>query len=810
MPVQEPARRTVASLAVALVACLGAAGALVPASVRAADPVDSPNLLDRPMADIALLDVAGPDAVPRLLVLSSPAPESAAVRATILIRDRAWSEAAALDVDLSGTGATETPWLIGLGPERFAVIAGALDGSATHVVELRTDGGPDRDRLEEVARTILPAAVEQAAAADVDGDGTVELVLGERPSASHDVCAGSSVSVLAADDLAMRMSAGSPGKRLAGGVIGQWDGVAGDDLLAYATPSCPAMFDGPVLLVMPLRPGATILEPTGDVARSTLDSPSAPLRLDVDGDGRHEALAMEGGLQAILDPERSWAVTYVDDEPTLPLIAATTGPEGAHETRLAWLGWNPLGGFDTLGSGTVRRGSDGQLAIEDETTLASDELGDRERWDTMLEGVTEAGRLQTPTAAWAGETSDPGCLDLFVPLASLPCGETAFRPAAAWVATRPLATIGEGAGRRLLVAGGVGWEPGDGLPATPTPWAAAPAGWWRNGPSAPFVISELRAADATYFRDFPVPRSTIARVVSPERTADLTGFTGTRLFVRSAGLADDVDEPSARPTRHEAFGGALAAGEALTVTRVPVPPGVQAGGDGGFARVTLAEAATPTAADPTATGPTLQRWTVTVVPISNWGELGTPHRSMVVRDIIGPSITMDAPFTSPVWPFRAELHGVAELGTTVTVGDLEVVEFDRRGRFTVEMPLAPWPQTIRLTATDPAGNQTVREVSVIGGLDYRRLPWPAIVAVALLALAAVSGVVGSRRARAAAQGAGFGSRTAFGATGGGGSVAIGGHGSRWRTSGFAIDDPPPPEIEELPPGAGLPRADATD
>lgn len=50
-----------------------------------------------------------------------------------------------------------------------------------------------------------------------------------------------------------------------------------------------------------------------------------------------------------------------------------------------------------------------------------------------------------------------------------------------------------------------------------------------------------------------------------------------------------------------------------------------------------------------------------------------------------------------------------------------------------------------MTAVDPFGNETTGTVSLVGGVDYRVLPWPAILAVVLLLGAAASAVRGSRR-----------------------------------------------------------------
>ena len=59
--------------------------------------------------------------------------------------------------------------------------------------------------------------------------------------------------------------------------------------------------------------------------------------------------------------------------------------------------------------------------------------------------------------------------------------------------------------------------------------------------------------------------------------------------------------------------------------------------------------------------------------------------------------------------------------------------------FTVVTRLAPWPQTIRLTATDVSGNTSIGEFSVVGGVDYRQFPW------AVISATLSSAVVGAAR-----------------------------------------------------------------
>jgi hypothetical protein len=178
------------------------------------------------------------------------------------------------------------------------------------------------------------------------------------------------------------------------------------------------------------------------------------------------------------------------------------------------------------------------------------------------------------------------------------------------------------------------------------------------------------------------------------------------------------------------------------------------------------------------------RWGIQVVPINDWGEWGRPFARLITHDTVAPTIALDEPFTSPIWPFVAKIDGRSEPGTTVRVDGIGDVKVDARGGFTIKAPLAPWPQPFRVTVIDPAGNQTVGTFSIVGGVDYRRFPWPGIIAVGLLALVGARWLFGGQRGP-------VGGVTGVGAAG-------------W-TSGAADDAASMAVIEELPPGSGMAR-----
>ena len=234
MPHPASRRRSVVrQVATALLAwaVLTAMVASVPGAA-AVRPTDSPNRLDHPIVDLALLEASGPDDAPRLLVVDAIESLPGVFRIAILRRDGAWDVDAEMQVDLGVAGVT--PWLVGLGPTRFAMLAVTSGAERTMIVGIQTDAGAGRADLAETGRQALTVAVDDAGAADVDGDGTAELVLGTaRTTRTGGTCQGSTLRILDGSTLAPRMpTLELPARRLAAGVIGRWDDVPGDDLLA--------------------------------------------------------------------------------------------------------------------------------------------------------------------------------------------------------------------------------------------------------------------------------------------------------------------------------------------------------------------------------------------------------------------------------------------------------------------------------------------------------------------------------------------------------------------------------------------------
>jgi hypothetical protein len=275
----------------------------------------------------------------------------------------------------------------------------------------------------------------------------------------------------------------------------------------------------------------------------------------------------------------------------------------------------------------------------------------------------------------------------------------------------------------------------------------------------------------TYFLEFPVPRASIDPTAAADGGTELPGFTGARLFVSAIAIGDGAEPPAEVPDPLDALVRHGVRPSVESVVRVPVPPGLESGRDGSFAPFSLDAVRLPD-------GSPADRWQLTVVPINDWGEVGSTASGTIIRDLEGPRVSVEVPFVSPIWPIPARLSGAADPGSTVEVEGVGPIEPDRRGRFAFETPLAPWPQDLRVTATDRSGNRTVQAISVIGGLDYRRLPWAFLAALGILGVVAVRGLGAAGNLRA---------------------LRVG-EGAAWSAAG---DDETGPEIEDLPPGSGL-------
>ena len=147
------------------------------------------------------------------------------------------------------------------------------------------------------------------------------------------------------------------------------------------------------------------------------------------------------------------------------------------------------------------------------------------------------------------------------------------------------------------------------------------------------------------------------------------------------------------------------------------------------------------------TGLQVDRWNVSAAALDASGAISDPVQVTAVVDRVAPAVHVVAPPLSLPWPFAATLHGTTDAGASVSLSGALPVVAGSDGSFELPAQLAPWPQTLEVSAVDPAGNTTVGEVSVMGGADLQGLPWPAIGAVAVLIGALLSSMRGVRRQR---------------------------------------------------------------
>lgn len=751
-----------------------------PTAIVAADGL-SPNLLDRRIGDVAALptEIAGSSA-PRLLTVATgdAAAGPGGVVVTILERaDGSWSEVVAgrILTDLTAVG---TPWLVGPIGDRFVLVAPAANRRQTALV--RFQASPDGVRA--IASRVVDGPIRGAAAADTDGNGDRELVvlLPDEGGGAASSC-DSSLAILDPVTLKERERIDLPGLGLLGAAVGELDGRPGADLAGYAAGLCGSQ-DGQDqsarLLAIRLADGAEIGRalPLDPDAASLAGPPSL---VDHDLDGIDEVV--RGGADGVelLQPRtgRRWTVSVGT------LLGAAT-VDGSTRLAIAAAQGPAIGGVTAF---DLTADADGAPVLTELGALEWRELGPA-RTAAALSAVEQARRLGLPTAAWWGDLTGEGCPELITPLLRTGCPDASgasVRPGPAWIGTTPLVAYGVGDDRRLLVASSTGWAPGAGGLDPPTPAAAGST--WRTAQGGTFELAELSTTDLAYFRRYPVPSPTVDRRVARDPITTVSTLSGVRLIVRIVAVHPEAPDPAA-PVRRAVLDGATSPGEDVEMFRIGVPVGSASGIENSTIRVGLDGAIAPD-------GLIRPRWLVTILGLNDWGEMSEPVRQSVTTDVSGPSLAVDAQFLTAPWPFAAPLRGRTEPGVRVSIDGGPSVEAGRGGRFEFRRSLAPWPQTIEFTATDPVGNVTVRQVTFIGGLDYRQLPWEAILAVGILALVTISTLrAGRRRSLVNLVGPAMGPSLAL-AGQARGQLAL------RRDVAWGSDDPdllPLPEIEDLP------------
>ncbi len=777
--------------------------------VAAADLGDNP--LDGPFIDVAVIaakgDPAAAPAPPRLLaVRPSDAAAPSIVDVVLLGSDGGrWTAIARIDVQthLAHAGSAR---LIALG-DAFALVT--IDSTADRTFVQLLTPAPSAITVGASMGTALGNG--GAGAADVDGDGAPELVLtGRSPALGPASCRGNLLEVLDGRSLAPRLKVERDGLDLGGGAIGRLGGP-GQDLIAYRYPPCATAPspDGDGLVVVDLRTGSSRVVLDG--APSAGIGPWTPFLADLDNDGVDEVIARQGRRTVVIDPSRDWRMEVLADD-AIPL-AATHGPGRPNVVALYRPGTvaRPPA-IDLVQIARYRPG--GSLAYEEQSSVPIRPPTSPSPSFPEVELATDAG---APPPAWIGDLDGSGCLDAVVPRAifhSCRSDVTGWQPRTgpAWTMTAPLTAYDSAGSRRLLVAGGLGWSIGSGSLAVPAPLAAmSAAGGWRSAPSSPFALEELDAGDIRYFGEFPRPIVDIDPNVSDRGGPGmiLGGTGGDRVFIRLV-----PEGPSAPSTPPAALPGSVGDDAAMAgrylvappapgygrVAFLPVSPARTAGANRGSAWVALPVPGDPAANVPGGPGdpldplaaPTLAAaWRVEALALNGYGEASPISLGRVAVDRAGPNVAIDAPFLSAPWPFSAPMRGMTEPGARVRLGGGAYVDAAATGAFELRAQLAPWPQDLVIDAIDEHGNGTTQTLSVIGGIDYRQLPWQALVITAVLLGAAITtwrGPAALRRGETAAAGA-FGTEPS-------GILDGGGRSSRSRRMGAEADEKG--EIEDLP------------
>ena len=690
-----------------------------------------PDPLEGPFADAVLLrprEAAAGAEPARLLVLRSPTRDSTGMsRLAVLERSATtprWAVvteqsvasglAGSVDEDLAGDG-----FLLPLSEDRFGlVVPGRLDQTAAAHLELSVDG---RD-LSVVAQTTIPLRVEAVGVADTDADGRPEIVVLDR---AEGLCGDADVRVIDSTSLHEVRQIRAGGFRAGRAVFGLFDDRPGVDLAIGARRACAFDVADPEVdaLILSLAGGSPTASPLEVPAPPNVSGriPARPLAADLDGDGRDDLVTEADGALAVRLAAEGWTARPLGEG--IP-IAAVGDPDGG-----AWIAALDTAERDApMAIRHVALAADGRLVFGPDSSATAS----RSATAFTADALRRSAPLGLAAGWWAGDVDLDGCRDLLVPRLTLRCsagGEVRSGPG--WFATTPFAAFGEAGARRLLVAGTAAWPQRAPRLAAPTPAGDASAEpIWRDSASAPFLITDLAVGDLLYHVRFPVPAVAMGREQTSPNELGVTigGYVGERLFVLTRPL--DVNVALAQFQSQIDF----LVGKGVsrrTFHRIGIAPGGESGARDGFIRL-------PLPADAAA-------HQVAVVGVNDWGEVSAIEETRIEADLIGPTLVVQAPLTSLPWPFVARIDGVADPGAQVRIGDGDSVEAARNGRFSIRTSLAPWPQTLDIRATDPAGNETLLRLSVVGGLDYRQLPWEIIIGAAVLIATLLAALRSPRR-----------------------------------------------------------------
>ena len=223
---------------------------------------------------------------------------------------------------------------------------------------------------------------------------------------------------------------------------------------------------------------------------------------------------------------------------------------------------------------------------------------------------------------------------------------------------------------------------------------------------------------------------------------DLDGSIGSGVL--SLTPIDDLLRPDA-----EAWSGSLELHDAVDVVRDGARATLLAAADGFTAVVTAPPGSTvvvfdgrradhheigdeplelrvePRARDADDENEPFERWVLAIGPGG--------HGSLVHWEgtFVRESPELSAGSETPLFALRSTISGRASGGATVTV-DGRPVDVGADGSFRADVDAPIWPREVVVAARDPLGNEAHHRLDVIGFVDYRGLPWTPIVAAVTL------------------------------------------------------------------------------
>ncbi len=128
---------------------------------------------------------------------------------------------------------------------------------------------------------------------------------------------------------------------------------------------------------------------------------------------------------------------------------------------------------------------------------------------------------------------------------------------------------------------------------------------------------------------------------------------------------------------------------------------------------------------------------------------GHAYAATWVARVLTAAPPLEALVETPFGSAEVTVEGTTAPYATVTVAG-QSVPVAADGAFVARVDLPPWPTTVAVSATDPVGNVAIVRLSGVGIFDYRGLPWIPI-AISLVALAAAILVLRVPRLRAPAR-----------------------------------------------------------